>query len=177
MLSDETHNYVSILYKALILVIKLYHGVSRKSRGFWYGNTLPDRILIYQRPLERISAGLPELEENIRQTVIHEVGHYFGFDEEELRELEEELRWIDRWVRSHTIQRFGPVREVTHEPDKGLVLEVAFEGLQRSSRHKSGVAMRFPRINRIRWDKPPREGKEAVSSKKPLGYPRGFLRK
>jgi DNA ligase-1 len=42
-----------------------------------------------------------------------------------------------------------------HEPDRGLVLEVAFEGLQQSSRHKSGLAMRFPRINRLRWDKPP----------------------
>jgi DNA ligase-1 len=42
-----------------------------------------------------------------------------------------------------------------HEADRGLVLEVAFEGLQRSSRHKSGLAMRFPRINRLRWDKPP----------------------
>ena len=72
-------------------LLGLYHGVSRKNRGFWYGNTLPDRILIYQRPLERISASLQELEENIRQTVIHEVGHYFGFDEEELRELEEEI--------------------------------------------------------------------------------------
>ena len=72
-------------------LLGLYHGVSRKNRGFWYGNTLPDRILIYQRPLERISTSLPELEENIRQTVVHEVGHYFGFDEEELRELEEEI--------------------------------------------------------------------------------------
>jgi len=49
------------------------------------------------------------------------------------------------------------VREVVHGPDQGLVLEVAFEGLQRSTRHKSGVAMRFPRINRLRWDKPPSE--------------------
>jgi DNA ligase 1 len=46
---------------------------------------------------------------------------------------------------------------VVHEADRGLVLEVAFEGLQRSSRHKSGLAMRFPRINRLRWDKPPGE--------------------
>jgi DNA ligase-1 len=46
---------------------------------------------------------------------------------------------------------------VVHEPDQGLVLEVAFEGLARSPRHKSGVAMRFPRINRLRWDKPPGE--------------------
>jgi DNA ligase 1 len=46
---------------------------------------------------------------------------------------------------------------VVHDPDQGLVLEVACEGLARSPRHKSGVAMRFPRINRLRWDKPPRE--------------------
>jgi predicted Zn-dependent protease with MMP-like domain len=72
-------------------LLGLYHGVSRKNRGFWYGNALPDRILIYRRPLERISNSLQELEENIRQTVIHEVGHYFGFDEEELEELEEEV--------------------------------------------------------------------------------------
>ncbi|HUZ32000.1 MAG TPA: cisplatin damage response ATP-dependent DNA ligase [Xanthobacteraceae bacterium] len=75
---------------------------------------------------------------------------YFGFTDEELIQ-------IDRFVRSHTIDRFGPVREVAHEADEGLVLEVAFEGLQRSTRHKSGLAMRFPRINRLRWDKPPRE--------------------
>ena len=64
---------------------------------------------------------------------------------------------IDRFVRRNTTERFGPVREVVHEPRQGLVLEVAFEGLQRSTRHKSGVAMRFPRISRLRWDKPPRE--------------------
>jgi DNA ligase-1 len=75
---------------------------------------------------------------------------YFGFTDEELLQ-------IDRYVRRNTIERFGPVREVVHEADRGLVLEVAFEGLQRSTRHKSGVAMRFPRINRLRWDKPPRE--------------------
>ena len=72
---------------------------------------------------------------------------YFGFTDEELRE-------IDRFVRNNTVNRFGPVREVVHGADKGLVLEVAFEGLNRSTRHKSGVAMRFPRISRLRWDKP-----------------------
>ena len=75
---------------------------------------------------------------------------YFGFTDEELIQ-------IDRFVRRNTIDRFGPVREVSHEPNHGLVLEVAFEGLQRSTRHKSGIAMRFPRINRLRWDKPPGE--------------------
>jgi DNA ligase-1 len=75
---------------------------------------------------------------------------YFGFTDEELLQ-------IDRFVRRNTTEKFGPVRHVVHEPDQGLVLEVAFEGLARSSRHKSGVAMRFPRISRLRWDKPPRE--------------------
>ncbi len=70
-------------------LLGLYHGISKKDRGFWYGNALPDRIIIYQRPLERISATEEELKENIRQTVMHEIGHYFGFDEEELRDLEE----------------------------------------------------------------------------------------
>lgn len=74
---------------------------------------------------------------------------YFGFTDEELLQ-------IDRFVRRNTTEKFGPVRHVVHEPDQGLVLEVAFEGLQRSTRHKSGVAMRFPRISRLRWDKPPR---------------------
>jgi len=75
---------------------------------------------------------------------------YFGFTDDELKQ-------IDKFVRANTINRFGPVREVTHTRDEGLVLEVAFEGLNRSSRHKSGVAMRFPRISRLRWDKPPSE--------------------
>ena len=75
---------------------------------------------------------------------------YFGFTDEELQQ-------IDRFVRRNTKERFGPVREVVHEPNEGLVLEVAFEGLQRSTRHKSGLAMRFPRISRLRWDKPPGE--------------------
>ncbi len=75
---------------------------------------------------------------------------YFGFTDEELLQ-------IDRFVRNHTTERFGPVREVVHTADEGLVLEVAFEGLQRSTRHKSGLAMRFPRISRLRWDKPPGE--------------------
>jgi DNA ligase-1 len=75
---------------------------------------------------------------------------YFGFTDAELRRL-------DLYVRNNTINRFGPVREVSSGKDSGLVLEIAFEGLNRSPRHKSGLAMRFPRINRIRWDKPAAE--------------------
>jgi DNA ligase-1 len=86
---------------------------------------------------------------------------YFGFTDEELIE-------IDKFVRRYTTERFGPVRHVVHEPDQGLVLEVAFEGLQRSTRHKSGVAMRFPRISRLRWDKPPREADRLETLEKML---------
>jgi len=71
---------------------------------------------------------------------------YSGFTDEELKRL-------DRHVRTHTINRFGPVRET----DKSLVFEVAFDSVHESRRHKSGLAMRFPRIHRIRWDKPVHE--------------------
>jgi DNA ligase-1 len=71
---------------------------------------------------------------------------YSGFTDEELLSL-------DRWIRNNTIERFGPVRAVK----PALVLEVAFDAIQSSSRHKSGIAMRFPRIHRIRWDKPAEE--------------------
>src|SRR3546814_9814599 len=63
------------------------------------------------------------------------------------------LKWLDGYVRRHTINRFGPVRET----DKSLVFEVAFDSVHESKRHKSGLAMRFPRINRIRTDKPAHE--------------------
>jgi DNA ligase-1 len=71
---------------------------------------------------------------------------YFGF-------TDEELKWLDGHVRRHTVNRFGPVRET----DKSLVLEVAFDSIHTSKRHKSGLAMRFPRISRIRMDKPAHE--------------------
>jgi DNA ligase-1 len=79
---------------------------------------------------------------------------YFGF-------TDEELKWLDRWIRGHTVQRFGPVREV----EKELVLEVAFDSIHNSSRHKSGLAMRFPRISRIRIDKPAAEADRVASLK------------
>ncbi len=71
---------------------------------------------------------------------------YFGF-------TDDELAMLDRHVRQHTVAKFGPVRET----DKSLVFEVAFDSVHASRRHKSGVAMRFPRIARIRTDKPAHE--------------------
>jgi DNA ligase-1 len=80
---------------------------------------------------------------------------YFGF-------TDEELKLLDKWVRDHTVQRYGPVREV----ERNLVLEVAFDSIHPSRRHKSGLAMRFPRISRIRWDKPAAEADRSEALEK-----------
>lgn len=85
---------------------------------------------------------------------------YSGFTDTELAE-------IDRFVRNHTTEQFGPVRAV--EPR--LVLEVAFDAIFPSSRHKSGLAMRFPRIHRIRWDKPPQEADTLETAKRLMTAP------
>jgi DNA ligase-1 len=82
---------------------------------------------------------------------------YSGFTDEELVRL-------DRWVRHNTVQRWGPVREVAPE----IVLEIAFDSVHRSTRHKSGLAMRFPRIHRIRWDKPAGEADTLATIEKLL---------
>ena len=85
---------------------------------------------------------------------------YSGFTNDELAQ-------IDRWVRNHVTERFGPVRAV--EP--GLVFEVAFDSVHPSTRHKSGIAMRFPRIHRIRWDKPPEEADRVKALEKLIDPP------
>jgi DNA ligase-1 len=77
---------------------------------------------------------------------------YMGF-------TDEELKWLDRFVRRHTVNRFGPVREV----EKTLVFEVAFDSIHLSKRHRSGLAMRFPRIARIRQDKPAHEADKVAT--------------
>jgi len=77
---------------------------------------------------------------------------YSGFTDAELVKL-------DKWVRDNTTERFGPVRAVK----RGLVFEVSFDAVQRSTRHKSGIAMRFPRIKRIRWDKPVHEADKVTT--------------
>ena len=133
--------------------------VPGRPRGLWWkwkrGPVLIDAVLMYaQRGHGKRSSYYSDYTFGVWRTGPHgeellPVGKaYFGF-------TDEELVAIDRFVRHNTLQRFGPVREVVHAPDRGLVLEVAFEGLQRSTRHKSGIAMRFPRINRLRWDKSP----------------------
>ncbi|WP_230279564.1 cisplatin damage response ATP-dependent DNA ligase [Croceicoccus sp. Ery15] len=137
--------------------------VAGRRSGLWYkwkrDPLLIDCVLMYaQRGSGKRSSfysdftfgcwnGDPEDQGNSGGAELLPVGKaYFGF-------TDEELKWLDRHVRQHTVNRFGPVRET----DKSLVLEVAFDSVHASKRHKSGLAMRFPRIHRIRRDKPAHE--------------------
>ena len=133
--------------------------VAGRPKGLWYKwkrePFLIDAVLMYaQRGHGKRSSYYSDYTFGVWQQagsdeVLVPVGKaYFGFTDQELLE-------IDRFVRNNTLNRFGPVREVAHEKELGLVLEVAFEGLNLSKRHKSGLAMRFPRISRLRWDKRP----------------------
>lgn len=135
--------------------------VAGRPKGLWFKwkrePFLVDAVLLYaQRGHGKRSSFYSDYTFGVWQdtpegTALVPVGKaYFGFTDAELQD-------IDRFVRNNTVNRFGPVREVVHEPDRGLVFEIAFEGLNRSTRHKSGLAMRFPRISRLRWDKTPAE--------------------
>jgi DNA ligase-1 len=120
-----------------------------RPKGFWYkwkrDPNVVDAILMYaQRGHGKRSSFYSDYTFGVwKGNEIVPIGKaYFGFTDEELRQL-------DKWVRNNTVASFGPVREVSKE----LVFEVAFDSAQESGRHKSGIALRFPRINRIRWDK------------------------
>ena len=64
----------------------LYQGIPQTERGTWYGNILPDRIVIYQRAIEAVARSRREVRNQIRITLMHEIGHHFGLDEDELSE-------------------------------------------------------------------------------------------
>jgi len=70
------------------LILGLYHGVPFKHRGPFYGNLPPDVITIYQQPIEKICYTEEEIKKKVREVVFHEIGHYFGFDDKELKEIE-----------------------------------------------------------------------------------------
>jgi len=70
----------------------LYQGVPLTHRAWNYGNMLPDRIVIYQQPIETAASSLEAIEEIVGNTVMHEIGHYFGFSDYELDEMEDEKR-------------------------------------------------------------------------------------
>ena len=128
------------------------YGVGRKRGAWWKWKVDPylmDAVLIYAQRGHGRRAGLyTDYTFAVWQqdALVPVAKAYSGLNDSELRE-------VDRFVRTHTIERFGPVRSV--EPL--LVFELAFEDIQASSRHKSGIAVRFPRINRWRRDKVARE--------------------
>jgi predicted Zn-dependent protease with MMP-like domain len=70
-------------------LLGLYQGVPLPSRGFSYGNVLPDRITIFQKPIEATCRTSDEIKDAVKETVMHEIGHYFGLDDEQLEELME----------------------------------------------------------------------------------------
>ena len=96
-----------------------------------------------------------KLKSSLKEELVTVGKAYSGFTDKELIKL-------DKFIRTKTINKFGPVREV----EKSLVLEVSFDDIQNSKRHKSGLAMRFPRIKRIRWDKPANEADTLENLKK-----------
>ncbi|MCW5722520.1 MAG: cisplatin damage response ATP-dependent DNA ligase [Devosia sp.] len=127
--------------------------VPGRPKGFWFkwkrDPNVVDAVLMYaQRGHGKRSSYYSDYTFGVwKGNEIVPIGKaYFGFTDEELKQL-------DRWIRANTTASFGPVREVK----KALVFEVAFDSAQESARHKSGIALRFPRINRIRWDKPAAE--------------------
>jgi predicted Zn-dependent protease with MMP-like domain len=71
-------------------LLGLYQGIPLNQRGFFYGNVLPDKITLFQIPIESVCKTREEIEERVREVVIHEVGHYFGLDDKRIRELERE---------------------------------------------------------------------------------------
>lgn len=145
------------------------YGVGRKKGGWWKWKVDPltvDAVLTYaMRGHGRRSNlytdytfGLWSREDpNSRGELVTFAKAYSGLTDAELREL-------DRWIKANTLERFGPVRAVTPE----LVFEIGFEGLAKSSRHKSGIATRFPRILRWRRDKLAQEADNLETLKKLL---------
>lgn len=127
--------------------------ITGRPKGYWYkwkrDPLLLDAVLMYaQRGSGKRSSYYSDYTFGLwKEDQILPIGKaYSGFTDAELKKL-------DKWVRDNTIKRFGPVREVK----KQLVFEVAFDSAHKSARHKSGFALRFPRIHRIRWDKPANE--------------------
>jgi DNA ligase-1 len=128
------------------------YGVGRRRGDWWKWKVAPltvDAVLIYAQPGSGRRAGLfTDYTFGVwdGDRLVPFAKAYSGLTDEEIRQ-------VDAFVRRNTIDRFGPVRVVRPE----LVFELAFEGIQRSSRHKAGIAVRFPRMARWRTDKRPEE--------------------
>ncbi len=150
------------LIEGLMLKRKTSAYLSGRPKGHWYKwkrePMLVDAVMMYaQRGHGKRSSFYSDFTFGLwLEDKILPIGKaYSGFTDEELKKL-------DRWVRHNTTAKFGPVREVKKE----LVFEVAFDSVHESARHKSGLALRFPRISRIRWDKPANEADQLENLRK-----------
>ena len=128
------------------------YGVGRRKGGWWKWKVQPftvDAVMIYAQAGHGRRASL-----NTDYTfAVWDDGVLVPFAKAYSGLTDEEIRELDRWIRANTVEKFGPVRHV--KPVH--VFELGFEGIQASTRHKSGVAVRFPRILRWRTDKRPEE--------------------
>ena len=148
--ANQEHNgYI----EGLMLKRKDSHYVSGRPKGQWFkwkrDPLLIDAVMMYaQRGHGKRSSFYSDYTFGCWQddTLLPVGKAYSGFTDEELKQ-------IDKWIRKNTLGRFGPVKEVKKE----LVFELAFDSVHISKRHKSGLALRFPRVHRIRWDKPAHE--------------------
>jgi predicted Zn-dependent protease with MMP-like domain len=101
-------------------LLGVYQGVPYKQRGPWYGSVLPDRILIFQKPIERLARTAAGTRKLVRRVVIHEVGHYFGLSDGELHRLEAEADEADRRrYRQQAPPQPGPDQENGPETEPG----------------------------------------------------------
>lgn len=139
------------------------YGVGRKKGGWWKWKVEPltiDAVLIYAMRGHGRRANLY----TDYTFAVWDGDVLVPFTKAYSGLTDEEFRQVDRFVKQHTVDRFGPVRSVTPE----LVFEIAFEGIQKSTRHKSGIALRFPRMKRWRKDKPTREANTLADLQKML---------
>ena len=140
----------------------VYH-TGRKKGDWWKWKTDPfsiDAVLIYAQQGHGRRANLLT---DYTFAVWHE-GSLTPFTKAYSGLTDQEFREVDAWIRRHTVEKFGPVRSVQPE----LVFEIAFEGIQRSNRHKSGIALRFPRMLRWRRDKQAAEANSLADLEKLL---------
>ena len=125
------------------------YGVGRRKGNWWKWKVQPfsvDAVMIYAQP----GHGRRALLHTDYTFAVRDGDALVPFAKAYSGLTDEEIRTLDAWIRRHTVEKFGPVRQV--EPIQ--VFELHFEGIQHSPRHKSGVAVRFPRIARWRTDKP-----------------------
>ena len=140
------------------------YGVGRRRGDWWKWKVEPhsvDAVLIYAQPGSGRRAGLY----TDYTFGVWDGDHLVPFAKAYSGLTDEEIRRVDAFVRRNTVEKFGQVRTVRPE----LVFELAFEGIQRSTRHKSGVAVRFPRMIRWRTDKPAAEADSLATVRALLG--------